>query len=48
MKRRKIMELTDLLTGALASQIGKKADVDEDTTSALLEAALPILLESMN
>ncbi|MBQ6900703.1 MAG: DUF937 domain-containing protein [Firmicutes bacterium] len=42
------MELTDLLTGALASQIGKKADVDEDTTSALLEAALPILLESMN
>jgi len=48
MKRRKIMELTDLLTGALASKIGKKADVDEDTTSALLEAALPILLESMN
>ena len=42
------MELTDLLTGALASQIGKKADVDEDTTQALLTAALPLLLESMN
>ncbi|MBQ4650348.1 MAG: DUF937 domain-containing protein [Firmicutes bacterium] len=42
------MDLTDLLTGALAGQIGKKADVDEDTTNALLEAALPMLLESMN
>ena len=42
------MELTDLLTGALAGQIGKKADVDKDTTSALLEAALPMLLESMS
>lgn len=42
------MELTDLLTGVLASQIGKKAGVDKDTTSALLEAALPVLLESMN
>ena len=42
------MDLTDLLTGTLAKQIGKKADVDEDTTSALLEAALPVLLESMN
>ena len=42
------MDLTDLLTGALAGQIGKKAGVDKDTTSALLEAALPMLLESMN
>lgn len=42
------MELTDLLTGVLASQIGKKADVDKDTTNALLEAALPVLLESMS
>ena len=48
MKRRKIMELTDLLTGALAGQIGKKADVDKDEVSTILEAALPMLLESMN
>ena len=41
------MDLTDLLTGALAGQISKKADIDKDTTSALLEAALPMLLENM-
>ena len=42
------MDIKDLLTGSMAKQIGKAVGVDDDAVGALLQKAVPLLLDNMS
>ena len=42
------MDMKDLLSKSMAKQIGKAVGVDDDTVGALLQQAVPALLDNMS